>query len=125
MLNILLVNLVQFELQEKPSHVRKDFFCILNLNVVSIDFCKVDDNESYGKYVTAKHIFQVTFFCTGDIESVQTCRVDKNDSIYINIGEGRTYIKKYLDNHKSVYKLNGTYSCSIANPGFCTHYCDY
>ena len=49
------------------SAVRKDFFCTLNLDFVLIDSCRADENESYGKYGTAKHIFQVTFLCTGGI----------------------------------------------------------
>ena len=36
----------------------------------------------------------------------------------MNVREGRTYIKKYLDDPKNVYELTRSYRRSVANPGF-------
>ena len=91
-----MVSTGQFELQEKPSDVRKDYFCTLKSDFVSIDSCKADDNGSHGKHGNAKHIFQVTFRCTGDIKSVQNCRVDKNGSYTLMPKNAE---QKYLSRH--------------------------
>ena len=57
LLNIMLCKPVEFEHKDKPSAIRKEFFCTLNSEKVSVTSCLSDDNGAYNRTSQVKSAF--------------------------------------------------------------------
>ncbi len=119
LLNILLACPQDIELKEKPSAIRKTFFCTLDSKRITIASAMADDNGAYIAGGRSRKLYCVTFEANGWIKKTRTVSRDKDGTLFYCLrAEGRkgtVYDRVVVPNH-DVYELTRTYRKNKANP---------
>eukprot|EP00112_Aurelia_sp_Birch-Aquarium-sp1_P016153 Seg3637.1 transcript_id=Seg3637.1/GoldUCD/mRNA.D3Y31 product="hypothetical protein" protein_id=Seg3637.1/GoldUCD/D3Y31 len=123
LLNVMLVNPEYTEHLEKPTAIRKNFFCTLNSEKIPIDSALADDNGAYLSAGKTKKLFYVNFSSAGNIEQTKLAKQSEDGSFYYNhrtSGHSKPCYEKQYVPEAHVYELCRTYRKNKANPAL-TH----
>ena len=99
LLNVILCNPEELEMKQKPVGIRKNFFCTLDRENISVSSAKADDNGAYVRRGNFKSLIHVTIDATQKvIMNTRTCRKDDTGALYVNERVGSGYKRAYVEN---------------------------